>query len=118
MAIQMIATGDDPADALPIGGIILQAENIGKSVHTQAGELVILRTLSLEIKAADTLAITGASGSGKSTLLGLLAGLDLPTVGRCCCAGWIWELSVRPGGRRRAGATLPLCSSRFNCYRS
>ena len=29
----------------------------------------------------EAVAIVGASGSGKSTLLGLLAGLDMPSVG-------------------------------------
>jgi putative ABC transport system ATP-binding protein len=40
-----------------------------------------LRDVSLQIHAADHLAIVGPSGSGKSTMLGLLGVLDLPTSG-------------------------------------
>ncbi len=37
--------------------------------------------ISLEINAAESVAIIGASGSGKTTLLGILAGLDTPSSG-------------------------------------
>jgi len=43
--------------------------------------LHILKSASLQVMSAESLAIVGASGSGKSTLLGLLAGLDVPTSG-------------------------------------
>lgn len=58
-----------------------------KQVQTVSGPLTILQSVSLEIKPAATVAITGASGSGKSTLLALLAGLDLPTSGVIELAG-------------------------------
>ncbi|MCP9456811.1 MAG: ABC transporter ATP-binding protein, partial [Nitrospira sp.] len=41
----------------------------------------ILKEISLEIPAKQSVAIVGPSGSGKSTLLGLMAGLDRPTSG-------------------------------------
>ncbi|MCP9465561.1 MAG: ABC transporter ATP-binding protein [Nitrospira sp.] len=41
----------------------------------------ILKAISLEIPAQQSVAIVGPSGSGKSTLLGLMAGLDRPTSG-------------------------------------
>ncbi len=67
--------------------IILQANQLSKSVHTAGQPLTILHELSLSLEAGESLAIVGRSGSGKSTLLGLLAGLDLPSSGEIILAG-------------------------------
>ena len=42
----------------------------------------MLRGASVELRAAEMVALVGASGVGKSTLLHLLGGLDRPTAGR------------------------------------
>ena len=47
-----------------------------------AAPLQILRGASLEIQAAESLAIVGPSGSGKSTILNLLGALDRPDEGQ------------------------------------
>lgn len=70
-----------------MGPSILIAQNLSKVVPSAEGDLTILHELSLDLKQGDSLAIVGASGSGKSTLLGLLAGLDLPSVGSVTLAG-------------------------------
>lgn len=66
---------------------MIRIEELTKSVDTSEGILTILKSVSLSIEAAETVAIVGASGSGKSTLLGLMAGLDSASSGDVVLAG-------------------------------
>lgn len=63
---------------------IIIVKNLIKQVKVNNGTLEILKSISLNVKQGQSIAIVGASGSGKSTLLGLLAGLD------CASQGEIW----------------------------
>ncbi len=68
----------------------IEVENLTKRVPGSAGDgadLTILDAISFAVDPGEAVAIVGASGSGKSTLLGLLAGLDLPSVGKVKLAG-------------------------------
>ncbi|MGL5673129.1 MAG: ABC transporter ATP-binding protein [Plesiomonas shigelloides] len=60
---------------------IIVVRGLGKSVRLGQETLTILEGIDLQVNSGETVALVGASGSGKSTLLGLLAGLDLPSVG-------------------------------------
>jgi lipoprotein-releasing system ATP-binding protein len=65
----------------------LLADNLAKQFSTRAEPLVVLRGITLELKAGENLAIVGPSGSGKSTLLSILGALDAPTSGRVVLDG-------------------------------
>ena len=67
--------------------MVLKAERATRQVSSPDGLLTIVRDVSLEIRARESVAIVGPSGAGKSTLLALLAGLDTLSSGRIWLAG-------------------------------
>ncbi|MFI5154088.1 MAG: ABC transporter ATP-binding protein [Chitinophagales bacterium] len=60
---------------------IIQLIDICKSYFMGKQELLVLRSISLEIAKNDYVALMGPSGSGKSTLMNILGCLDSPTSG-------------------------------------
>ena len=60
---------------------MLNATHLSKSYPTPAGELTVLRDVTLSLNAGDAACVMGPSGSGKSTLLYILGGLEPPTSG-------------------------------------
>ncbi len=60
---------------------MLTATHLSKSYPTPAGELTVLRDVSLVLTAGESACVRGPSGSGKSTLLYILGGLEPPSHG-------------------------------------
>ncbi len=63
---------------------LLKLEHVSKSfpVSGAVAPLAILRDVSFDVNAGESVGIIGPSGSGKSTVLNLLGTLDQPTSGR------------------------------------
>jgi ABC-type lipoprotein export system ATPase subunit len=68
---------------------LLKLDQVSKSYRVNEGGtmLSVLREVSLEINAGESIGIIGPSGSGKSTVLNILGTLDEPTSGRVWFAG-------------------------------
>lgn len=75
----------------PVGRKGEPSLKFGAMTLVQAGfayeELLVLRSLDVEIVAGDTVAVVGVSGSGKSTLINLILGLLPPTLGQVMLNG-------------------------------
>ena len=88
--------------------IVLRTEGLSREVSSPEGRLTIVRDVTLQIAARETVAIVGPSGAGKSTLLALLAGLDLPTSGKVWLAGSDLTTLDEDGRARVSGTVFDL----------
>lgn len=60
---------------------LITLKNICKTYIVGDVRLPVLKSISLDVKKGEMLALTGTSGSGKSTLMNILGCLDRPTSG-------------------------------------
>ena len=66
---------------------IIELTGVTLTLPSLAGEVNILRGISLDIAPGEAVGMVGPSGSGKSTLLMVLAGLESPSGGSVKVAG-------------------------------
>ena len=61
---------------------LVRLDTVGRCFTEGTTRRVVLEGVSARIERGESVALLGRSGSGKSTLLNLVAGIDLPDVGR------------------------------------
>ena len=69
------------------GGALIDLQGVVKTYQTGAGELTVLKEVSLQVKPGEFISVIGPSGSGKSTLLNMITGIDRPTSGEVFVGG-------------------------------
>src|SRR5579872_5748496 len=74
-------------------GAAVRIAGLAKQYDADAGAVVALADIDLEIASGEFVCIVGPSGCGKSTLLRILAGLDQQTSGtiEVAASGWAVE---------------------------
>jgi len=70
---------------------IIQVRGLRKVYHTGDVDVEALRSVDLDVKRGEFVAVVGPSGSGKSTLFHILGGLAPPTAGEI----WIDGIDLR-----------------------
>ncbi len=66
---------------------ILSLRDVGLTLAGNAGDVEILRGVTLDIARGETLGLVGPSGSGKSSLLMIMGGLERATAGSVAALG-------------------------------
>ncbi|MEL7468553.1 MAG: ABC transporter ATP-binding protein [Pseudomonadota bacterium] len=66
---------------------LVRLDRIGLTLPSQAGDVEILKCISMDVAPGESVAIVGPSGSGKSSLLMVLGGLERATGGTVSVLG-------------------------------
>ncbi len=66
---------------------LLEARNVTKVYETEGAPVMALQDVSIEVDAAEFIALVGRSGCGKSTLLNLCGAMDFPSSGEVLIDG-------------------------------
>ncbi len=67
----------------------IELRDVFKSYETGAGEIAVLKDVSLQVPQGDFVSIVGPSGSGKSTMLNMITGIDHPSRGEVVIGGQV-----------------------------
>ena len=81
------ANSSSASDGSSTRAAVLSARALRKTYLSGSQQLEVLRDVTLDVRAGESISIRGESGSGKSTLLNLLSGLDSPDGGTIHWAG-------------------------------
>ena len=91
-----MSTGEREFDDESAATALLRVEDLTAGY----GELIVLRELSLDVRAGEIHCVSGRNGAGKSTLMHTIAGLVRPSVGTLALAGE--DITGQPAHRRPA----------------
>jgi putative ABC transport system ATP-binding protein len=62
-------------------GALIELRDVVKTYQTGAGDVTVLKDITLQVRRGEFISVVGPSGSGKSTLLNMITGIDRPTDG-------------------------------------
>ncbi len=85
---------------------IIELRDVTKTYTTGAGDLTVLKGITLRVAAGEFVSIVGPSGSGKSTLLNMITGIDRPTRGEVIVGGEAVHRLSENGLARWRGRTV------------
>jgi len=64
-----------------VNGALIDLRDVVKTYETGAGDVTVLKDITLQVRTGEFVSVVGPSGSGKSTLLNMITGIDRPTSG-------------------------------------
>jgi putative ABC transport system ATP-binding protein len=70
-----------------VNGVLIDLRDVVKTYKTGAGDVTVLRDITLQVQLGEFVSVVGPSGSGKSTLLNMITGIDRPTQGEVFVGG-------------------------------
>jgi len=66
---------------------LIDLHDVVKTYPTGAGDVTVLKDITLHVKPGEFVSVVGPSGSGKSTLLNMITGIDRPSSGEVFVGG-------------------------------
>jgi putative ABC transport system ATP-binding protein len=85
-----------------VNGALIDLRDVVKTYETGAGDVTVLKNITLQVQPGEFVSLVGPSGSGKSTLLNMITGIDRPTEGEVIVVGEaVHELSENQLARWR-----------------
>jgi putative ABC transport system ATP-binding protein len=69
------------------GHALIELRDVFKTYETGAGDVTVLKDITLKVQRGEFVSVIGPSGSGKSTMLNMITGIDRPTEGEVIVGG-------------------------------